>query len=395
MKLILVQILRAAAALLVATHHAQNEAGLLAARTGQAFVPSTLLPWAAGVDVFFVISGFIIVHAAAPLYGQPGARTYFLAHRVARVVPLYWLVTALYLGLALAAPGMLGAGSADLLEPFYVAASFLFWPALRPDGTPQPLYTLGWTLNCEMFFYALFALGLGWRRRGAVAWILAALGLLALVNALAPDLALPLAFWTNPIILEFALGAALGLARGEGVRLAGPVRLGLALTGVAGLALADPLLGEATGFLRPLAYGVPASLLVAAAALGRPRAAGRTMQAARDEPAGARVSAPLRWAAAVGDASYALYLTHPFVLRGVREALLRLGLGPVLGPWGSLALMLALTVPAALLVHRLVERPLTAWARARLDPGDRRIGGGAKNRVSAGAQRVPRRPKRH
>ena len=364
MKLVLVQILRAAAALLVATHHAQHEAGLLAARTGQAFAPSTLLPWAAGVDVFFVISGFIIVHAAAPLYGQPGARTHFLAHRIARVVPLYWLVTALYLGLVLAAPGLLGAGGADLLEPGYVAASFLFWPALRPDGTPQPLYTLGWTLNCEMFFYALFALGLGWRRRGAVAWILAALGLLSLVNALAPpDLALPLAFWTNPIILEFALGAALGLARAEGVRLPGPLRLGLALAGVAGLALAEPLLGAAqgfggaaTGFWRPLAYGVPAALLVAAAALGRAR------------PAGAAVPALLRWAGAVGDASYALYLVHPFVLRGVREMILRLGLAPLLGPWGSLALMLALTVPAALLVYRLVERPLTARARVLLDP---------------------------
>ncbi|KAB1072122.1 acyltransferase family protein [Methylobacterium planeticum] len=361
MKLILVQILRGGAALLVATHHAQHEAGLLAARTGQAFAPSALLPWAAGVDVFFVISGFIIVHAAAPLYGQPGARAHFLAHRVARVVPLYWLVTALYLALALAAPGMLGAGGADLLEPGYVAASFLFWPALRPDGTPQPLYTLGWTLNCEMFFYALFALGLGWRRRGAVAWILAALGLLTLVNALAPGLPLPLAFWTNPIILEFALGAALGLARAEGARLPGPARLGLALAGVAGLALAEPLLGAATGFGRPLGHGVPAALLVAAAALGRPRRV--------DAP----IPAPLLWAGAVGDASYALYLVHPFVLRGAREAILRLGLAPGLGPWGSLALMLALTVPAALLVHRLVERPLTARARALLDPAPRGI----------------------
>ncbi|WP_336486415.1 acyltransferase family protein [Methylobacterium nigriterrae] len=360
MKLVLVQILRAVAAWLVAMHHGQHEAATIAARTGQAFVPSAFLPWPAGVDVFFVISGFIIVYAAGPLYGRPGARARFLAHRIARVVPLYWLVTLLYLGLALALPGLLGTDGAALLEPGYVAASFLFWPALRPDGTPQPLYTLGWTLNCEMFFYVLFALGLGASRRGAVAWVLAALAALVLAHALVPGLPLPLAFWTNPIILEFALGAALGLARAEGLILPGPARLGLGLAGLALLAAAGRVLppeqafGADGGFLRPLVLGVPAALLVAAAALGRPRA----------EPE----HPLLRWAGALGDASYALYLVHPFVLRAAREALLRSGVAPLLGPWGCLALMVGLSLPAAVIVYRLVERPLTARARALLEP---------------------------
>jgi peptidoglycan/LPS O-acetylase OafA/YrhL len=85
----------------------------------------------------------------------------------------------------------------------------------------------------------------------------------------------------------------------------------------------------------------------------------------------------------LGDASYALYLVHPFALRLVREALLRLGLAPAVHPWGGMALMLAGSVAAALLVHRLVERPLTRWARTRLDPGD------AQNRVRAAPCPVP------
>lgn len=354
MRLVLIQVLRACAAGLVVMHHAQHEAAVLAQRSAQSFAPSALLPWPAGVDVFFVISGFIIVHASRPLYGRHGGRRRFLAHRVARLVPLYWLVTALYLGLALATPSILSGGpERGLPAPGYVLASFLFWPALRPDGTPQPLYTLGWTLNCEMFFYALFAVGLGWGRRAAVAWTAASLGLLAVASALAPTLPMPLAFWTNPIVLEFALGAGIGLARAEGVRLSAPLRLALALAGLCLLSLA----GEPEGFARVLAWGGPATLLVAAAGLGS------TPIVRRERP-----PPVLRWPAALGDASYALYLVHPFALRGGREAIHGLGLGPFLGPQGSLALMLGLAVLTALAVHRLVERPVTRRARALLDP---------------------------
>ena len=355
MRLVLVQVLRALAALLVAIHHAQHEAAALAERTGAAFVPSRLLPWAAGVDVFFVISGFIIVHAAAPLYGREGGRRVFLAHRLARVVPLYWLVTGLYLAVVLARPGLVAAEGAP--GPAYVAASFLFWPALRPDGTAQPLYGLGWTLEFEMAFYALFALFLGLGRRAAVAAVAGALGALVLLRALVPGLPMPLAFWSEPVILEFAFGAGLGLARAEGLRLSGVVRAACALAGLLLLALVARSIGEPGGFARPLTQGLPAALLVAAAALGPSR------------PAGEAPSRLLLGLSAVGDASYALYLIHPFVLRAAREALLRSGAASLLGPEACLWLMLALTVPAALAVHRLIERPMTRRARRLLDPG--------------------------
>ncbi len=86
--LVPVQILRAVAALMVVWHHGRHEIGLLAARgAGAALAPETLLPWWAGVDLFFVISGFVIVHASRSLAGAPGGRGRFLAHRIARVVP--------------------------------------------------------------------------------------------------------------------------------------------------------------------------------------------------------------------------------------------------------------------------------------------------------------------
>lgn len=370
MKLVLVQALRALAALLVVVHHAQPEAAAIAARGGAAFYSIDLLPWTAGVDIFFVISGFIIVHASSPLYGRRGGRRRFLAHRIARLVPLYWLVTSAYLVIAVASPGVLSGGAGlDRLDPAYVAASYLFWPAARADGAALPLYGLGWTLNYEMLFYVLFAIGLGWGRRAALACLVASLSLLTIAKLALPDLPLPLAFWANPIILEFALGAVLGLARAEGMNLGAGVRLSLALIGFAALAVV-PAPDEA---LRPLAFGLPAALLVAAAALGR------------ETQGEMRTTLAIRWIAALGDASYALYLVHPFALRATREAIVRIGLAPAIDPWLALGIMIIFAVAVSLVVHRFLERPLTRYVRRVLDSSQvfaRRESGGIEQSVA-------------
>ncbi|WP_244475766.1 acyltransferase [Methylobacterium sp. Leaf466] len=345
-----IQVLRAMAALMVVMHHATVEAVILADRGGVAFAAIGVLPWAAGVDVFFVISGFIIVHAAAPLYGVRGGWRRFLAHRVARLVPLYWLASGLYLAVVLALPGLLSNGGRGLAEPGFVVASLLFWPVLDLDGRAQPLYSLGWTLQCEMAFYLLFAVALGWGRRAAVAWVAGALGLLAGLYVLVPDLPMPLAFWSAPIGLEFALGAAVGLARAEGLRLSLAPRLALALAGLALLSVAP----EPDAVARPLAYGLPAMLLVAAAGLGA--SAGRATSS----------SLPWRFGIHLGDASYALYLVHPFVLRGLRGAIT--GLALPISPSASMAAMIVMAAAIALAVHRYVERPMVARARRWLDP---------------------------
>ncbi|BAQ44903.1 MULTISPECIES: acyltransferase family protein [Methylobacterium] len=349
----LIQVLRALAAVMVAAGHAQFEVAGLAARAGLPFAPAAWLPWPAGVDVFFVISGFIIVHAAAPLHGRPGAGRVFLAHRIARVVPLYWLATTLYLALAWLRPGLLGSGGEGT---GYLAASYLFWPTARADGTVQPLYSLGWTLNYEMAFYVVFALVLPWGRRPAVAGVAAIFTGLALLGGLAARggaaLPVPLAFWSDPIVLEFACGAGLALARQEGLRLPALLRLALAGAGLALLSLA----GEVPSLPRCLAWGGPAVLLVAAAALG---------PAGPGDPRRAHL---LRPAILLGDASYALYLAHPFVVRGVRVVVEATGLAARLGPGPVAVAMLVLAGLVAIVLHRMIERPLTRAARALLEP---------------------------
>jgi exopolysaccharide production protein ExoZ len=342
--------LRGLAALSIAVLHAPYDADGLAVRLGRDFTPFGPVPWAAGVDVFFVISGLIMVHASRSLFGRPGAQGLFLARRIARIVPLYWAVPTLYLATALAAAGLLNSA---ILEPWPILASYLFIPFERPDGAVQPLYSLGWTLNYEMFFYALFALALAWPSRRAVLKLMGLMvGLVALGRAVA--LPQPFAFWTDPIILEFVFGLGLGLLQAEGTRLSRPVRLAAVLAALAILCL-NPLPPEVLGaFGRAAAWGFPAALLVAAAALGRERT----------RPA----TGALRWGATLGDASYALYLLHPFAIRAGSAAAVLTGFGALIGPWGYVAVVLAAAVALAVAVHRWFEQPMTDLARRRLEP---------------------------
>jgi peptidoglycan/LPS O-acetylase OafA/YrhL len=344
-KLLLVQVLRAVAALAVTFHHTQFDAGLLAQAAGLTFTPSEFLPWPAGVDLFFVISGFIMVHASGRLFGEAGARSAFLTRRIARIVPLYWGVTTLYLCVALVAPAVLNSA---VLKPWPVLASYLFIPFVHPDGLVQPLYSLGWTLNYEMAFYGLFALVIALPRRQAVLILIAMLTLLSIGGALLA-MPQPFDFWTDSIILEFAFGLLLGQLWAEGVRLGRPARGGLVLLGL-GLLMLDL---EASDVPRFIAWGVPAAFFVAAATLGR-EAFGREKN---------EEGAVVRMVAALGDASYALYLIHPFVIRGVRLVLTKAGLADDLGAWGYVGVVLLGAVAAAVLVYRFVERPITGRVR--------------------------------
>jgi peptidoglycan/LPS O-acetylase OafA/YrhL len=350
-KLAPIQILRAFAALCVVVFHAESDAAVVGARLGTGFVRSDALPWLAGVDIFFVISGFIMVYASSRWFGSARAPRVFLAHRIARIVPLYWATMIVYLAVVLLAPLLL---NSEYLAPRFVIASFLFIPAARPDGLVQPLYSLGWTLNYEMFFYALFAIAIRFPRRLSVPALIATLILLVLFgNAFAP-LPQPLAFWSDPIILEFAFGMALGWASAEGFFLNRPARLAFALAGLALMAV-DLSRPWELALPRPLAYGLPATFLVASAALASPerRSAENLL---------------IRWGVVLGDASYALYLLHPFVIRALRELVTRTAIAAQIGPWGFVVVSILCAAAAAIGVNRVFERPITRAARRLLEP---------------------------
>ncbi|UVK44024.1 acyltransferase [Mesorhizobium sp. AR07] len=354
-----VQILRAIAATSVALRHAQHDAATLELQAGSTFQAWNPIPWSAGVDVFFVISGLIMVHSSRQLFAKAGGARLFLSRRIARIVPLYWSVTTLYLGVALLSPTFLNQSYINLR---FVIESYLFIPAARPDGIVQPVYELGWTLNYEMLFYVLFAAAIVLPMRWAVAVLLTTLAGMVVAGRLAAPLSEPLAFWTNPIILEFAFGATIGIMCAWGLRPSGFIRACVAGTGLAALMLAAAFPEISIDFSRPLVYGVPAALIVWSAALA-PSERGHESLAAR-------------WGAGVGDASYALYLLHPFVIRAMRIIFWRTGLIVLLGPWAFIVLALATTFGVALITYRWFEKPLTRHARRLLG-----VGAGARRQL--------------
>ncbi|GGC88188.1 acyltransferase family protein [Chelatococcus reniformis] len=342
------QVLRALAALAVAIHHVQHEAAQLVAQDGRSFSASHVLPWLAGVDVFFVISGFIMVLSSARLFARPGASRVFLSRRLIRIVPIYWAATGLFLVVMLLTPQALNSPRPEVWQ---VVASLLFIPYARPDGLVQPVYSLGWTLNYEMLFYVLFGAAIGLPRHLAVAAVTALLALaVALGLALGP-LPEPLAYWTQPIVLEFVLGMGLGLLYARGVRLPLAVRAGLAVAALLALHADLPQTGAFGAFGNVIGYGVPGALLVVAAAFGH----------APGKPP--RFETAL---ATLGDASYALYLVHPFAIRFASQALVAAHLAPNVPAAAFIAVGLVVAVAAALAVHRWFEQPVLRLLRRRV-----------------------------
>ncbi len=142
-----IQLLRALAALSVVITHTLHETGAHEQTLNLGF----------GVDVFFVISGFIMAQTSLREFGMAGAPLRFFLRRLARVAPIYWLLTTLMLAGSLIAPSLLNVPTGGL---GHIVASYLFIPDARGAGEMRPVLALGWTLNYEMFFYALFSLAL-------------------------------------------------------------------------------------------------------------------------------------------------------------------------------------------------------------------------------------------
>ncbi|MDE1905722.1 MAG: acyltransferase [Rhodospirillales bacterium] len=336
----LVQALRALAALSVVFDHVAYNALGLWPQSQQLKWLQGAMPWGAGVDIFFVISGLVILHSSRGLCGTPKAGRRFMARRIARIVPLYWLMTSLFLLPLAIAPGTI---HGDIGGPLYILKSYLFIPAARPDGLVQPALGLGWTLNYEMFFYALFLPFLALRPILAAFGVTAALALLAAAGQAGLLHGTVLQTWSNPIVLEFCAGTFLTFLPGR-LSLPGFIRLAMA----AGALIF--LHWQPEGWNRAIANGLPATLLVAAAVTGR----GVSLQNLLE-----------RGLIILGDASYALYLTHPFVMRAAAIAWGHLHQAG--GPAAYVLICLVTSQVAALALHRLFETPSTAWLRARLE----------------------------
>ena len=339
-RLLSLQILRAVAALSVVYFHVAG---------GPKF-------GAFGVDLFFVLSGFVMAMLVA--HGaSPGV---FMLRRMARIVPLYWLTTLAVVLVGAVQPAWLASavrGVADVLH------SLLFIPYSRDNGVLAPVLGVGWTLNYEMFFYALIAACLWVQARHATKWVVVTLLILFVIGLLAPASSVIASFFGSSHVLEFALGMACYRLFSGGWHAVLPLWLaGGGLVGAYALMAA----AQAHGSTLPpvLLYGLPAMLMLLAAL--------------RFEPALQRVrlNMVVRGAVALGDASYAIYLVHFFVTEAVRIVLAPRLLGRAVTGWLEELAVIALATAIGYAVYVAVDRPLHRACDARVrrllavTPGD-------------------------
>ena len=322
-----IQVLRAVAAMLVVLFHAQLAfagAGARPACENQAYLFSF---GAVGVHIFFVISGFIMVYTTRIDEGYD-ARA-FWRRRLMRIFPIYWICAALYLALH----GLIG-------EPYRLTGADMIKALLLVPGKAPDIIGPAWTLSFELYFYLVFGL---FMLAGLTRGLLALTGFFVL-SIIARQLAgynqSALNLASNPLLLEFIAGCAIGwlVKRGRLPARGGWIILFAALAIYAG--------GMAAGVQRiptVIGWGVPSALLILGLVILE-----------------TRYGAPMliRRIGYLGDSSYALYLIHILVitlsLLASRELVRIATLEPALV---AIAIGVLAQIVAELL-HRKVERPL-------------------------------------
>ncbi len=296
MKLEWLQVLRGIAAIMVVFCHL----GIYEHKTlgNSGIIPAWVDAGAAGVDVFFVISGFIMAFITPDRFRKIPEWLAFLYRRFTRIFPPYWMVSLVLLLCWLRNPG--------LFNNFYhnqmnIGRSFILFPQSFP-----PLVAVGWSLIHEVYFYVLVSFIFLFAATSRIAclagWFLLLLGV---------DVFCPLESFhgspvkqliTSPFGLNFQAGMAIALTWKALTRLRLPPKLYflLASAGFASLYLAGqfaPRFGvypDNNYLCRAAYFGLPACLMVLSVV---------------QLDAGAFFTAP-RWAVLLGDASYAIYLLH-------------------------------------------------------------------------------------
>jgi len=341
--LVNIQFLRFAAAFLVVLYHASKHVANTGVDQGLLFQAAQAAGFA-GVDVFFVISGFIMYHTTVKANG-PGASLDFLKRRVARIYSGYWpffILAAIVFAWARPAH----------FEASNLLTSFLLWPA----PLHEVLLDVSWTLSYEMYFYALFTALILLPLRGRYALltlILLAVTAFNLLRHFALQSFDPEnyyyntfegLFYSSPFLAEFFAGAVLARFAARGAQARGWLLL---IAGIGGFAAAGYANATAyqgmieQGFYvvpRVLLFGIPSVLILWG--LVNLEANGRV--------------APRAFSLAAGGASYAIYLSHTIFF----VATMKLGIYAAMKGWPALAVQ-----SGYLLYSLLIVALSVAWYR--------------------------------
>lgn len=328
-----VQALRGLAALLVVLFHLVDAEQIYG--KGPMLLDGIARLGFVGVDVFFVISGFVMMTIARNRFGQPAEARIFLMRRAVRILPLYWFYTTAVVAL-LFIPNAVDAS----YHAKSVWASFMLWPQ-----ETLPLLQVGWTLIYEAFFYLVMATGIAFvPGRYTAAFLAAWAALLALLQAFQPH-APWFAVVSNPMGWEFIAGAFVGMYFNRLPLWCARVALvaGIVGAGMAAAVLSAADMVDQDPLRRTMLFGTCSALVVA----------GIT----RRESAGLWRAHPL-WRL-IGDASYSIYLSHLFVVTLAARLWGRSGFNGSLATHALfIAAAILLSVAVGIASYTLLEKPI-------------------------------------
>ena len=304
-----------------------------------------------GVDIFFVISGFIMYHLYHRDWSRPEQFTSFIIRRFTRIYPIYWIITTAVLALALLLPGAL---KEYKLNPFYLIESYSLLPLGYSIG--NPVIPAAWTLFHEMKFYIVFSGCILFQRSAIVLWIAGwiALTVLQTLWLLRPEsLHQGVNFVFSPYNFEFLLGCIIAWY----VSKKKPRLIVGILSGVSGVVVISAIAYfDNQRFLENtlahiLLYSIPSTLFVLAVAVM--------------DTSSRFNSYTNRPIILLGDSSYSLYLIHYPVYAICSIVTIRLGLSSHLPMWMIFLLMISISTVISLFFHARIERPLINILKAK------------------------------
>lgn len=331
-----VQLLRALAAILVVVCHAVHKQGQLSGTN------DTWEFGGSGVDLFFIISGFIMCYVTV---NKKVTTSEFIKARVVRIIPLYWALSLVALAIYIVNPSLVNSsgGVTTVFNSF----------TLIPTGEKFLIQT-GWTLSYELLFYLIYAafLPFEWRRRLFLV-CLAIASLVALGLLLAPSNP-TIQFLTGPLLLEFTMGVGAYIYV-RNFQSTWWVNIAVLVSGI-GLLIAGATVYPALH--RVVLYGVPFSFIFASLVhlenVFKSTSSNMLMRIGRE----------------IGDASYSLYLSHPFALAAVGFIIRRFDLqhDPIL----SISLLVVAALSTGYLCYTFVEKNLTKLSKMLMEKIRRR-----------------------
>lgn len=324
MKLYALQYLRAVAAIAVVYSHIAIQVdsyGQYLAHVGSF-----------GVDIFFVISGFIMVYISRPS-DTPLA---FMVNRIRRVVPLYWFFTILMACILLIMPSVFKATIFEW-ETFLLSLGFIPHWSVAHEGFVWPIVAPGWSLVFEMYFYAVFALSLLLADRFRLPFMVLLISTIFMLAAMInTGESAVIQFFSESMVFEFVFGMLLAVAWKRGITL--PSNTCWCLLVLSFSILLLDLSGP-----RIFTYGIASFFIVTACLFIKVK--------------------QYNWAVLLGDSSYSLYLSHIFTL-----GILRKFLPPLLGEGQSsaylfVALSMFICIVVGIYTHKIVDNWLLRHER--------------------------------